>query len=217
MALWRYQLFREIERANMIWQRFTANFNYLKRATTKLPFSNCFANSLNRLLSTQLINDGRVLVVQEDANDSHPLKPHAMKFPTIWLRDNCQCSECFHDTTKSRKINWERCNNIGARASKVTADDERNVIIIDWQDAHKSQYDLQWLRKRDFSPEQRKAYIEGVYKPKEIVWNKQQYGDILKIYDFQKIIAHDKGKVKALQQYGSVWVFRKPTKMVVTI
>lgn len=30
------------------------------------------------------------------------------KFPSIWLRDNCQCSECFHHDSKSRVIaNWE--------------------------------------------------------------------------------------------------------------
>lgn len=30
------------------------------------------------------------------------------KFPLIWLRDNCQCPECFHADSQSRVIkNWE--------------------------------------------------------------------------------------------------------------
>ncbi|XP_005192213.1 gamma-butyrobetaine dioxygenase [Musca domestica] len=190
----------------MLWRQFKANFNYTNRsASTKLLLSgNCFANTLNRLLGTQLINDGRVLVVEEDTKKSNS-QERSMKFPIVWLRDNCQCSECFHGTTKSRKTNWEPCNNIAARAARVVANAEKNAIIIDWQDAHKSEYDLQWLRKRDFSPEQRKAYIESVYKPKEVVWGKQEFADVLKIYDFQKIIGDDTelyNWIRSLAIYG---------------
>lgn len=31
-----------------------------------------------------------------------------LKFPSIWLRDNCQCSECFHVGSTSRTIDWEK-------------------------------------------------------------------------------------------------------------
>lgn len=30
-----------------------------------------------------------------------------MKFPGIWLRDNCQCSACWDTKSQSRKIDWE--------------------------------------------------------------------------------------------------------------
>lgn len=30
-----------------------------------------------------------------------------LTYPTIWLRDNCQCTECFHTGSQSRTINWE--------------------------------------------------------------------------------------------------------------
>lgn len=29
------------------------------------------------------------------------------EFPLVWLRDNCQCEECFDPATTSRKIDWE--------------------------------------------------------------------------------------------------------------
>lgn len=29
------------------------------------------------------------------------------KYPLIWLRDNCQCPNCYHIHSKSRTINWE--------------------------------------------------------------------------------------------------------------
>lgn len=32
------------------------------------------------------------------------------KFPAVWLRDNCQCSECFHNDSNSRTIMWKDFN-----------------------------------------------------------------------------------------------------------
>ena len=205
--------------------RFIANFNYFQTkqqslksllSTTTTVTTSLQNECLKRLLSTQLKNDGKLIIVSDakaksDATasaavaDSIDLKCE-MKFPTVWLRDNCQCSECFHDTTKSRKINWERCNNeTSIRAVQVTVAENENAIIVDWQDAHKSKYDLKWLKQRDFSPQQRKKYIDEVYKPKEIMWSKQDYKDALKIYDFQKIIANDLGKVKVLLNFITMY------------
>lgn len=30
-----------------------------------------------------------------------------LRYPTVWLRDNCTCSECFHEQSMSRTIDWE--------------------------------------------------------------------------------------------------------------
>lgn len=47
-----------------------------------------------------------------DLIDSNNKKSN-YKFPLVWLRDNCQCSQCFHSHAKSRAINWElnKCNS----------------------------------------------------------------------------------------------------------
>lgn len=34
----------------------------------------------------------------------------SLEFPIIWLRDNCQCHECFDRVTSCRKIDWETFN-----------------------------------------------------------------------------------------------------------
>lgn len=31
---------------------------------------------------------------------------NVFKYPSIWLRDNCQCPKCYHRDSKSRVINW---------------------------------------------------------------------------------------------------------------
>lgn len=35
------------------------------------------------------------------------LLKYQLKFPAVWLRDNCQCSECFHKDSNSRTIMWK--------------------------------------------------------------------------------------------------------------
>lgn len=36
-----------------------------------------------------------------DKNDGELLK-----YPIVWLRDNCQCSNCFHKGSSSRVLDW---------------------------------------------------------------------------------------------------------------
>lgn len=43
------------------------------------------------------------------------------KYPSIWLRDNCQCPTCYHSPSKSRIINWQSTNiNILPKRVKVS-------------------------------------------------------------------------------------------------
>lgn len=39
-----------------------------------------------------------------------PLKSSKVeiKYPAVWLRDNCQCNQCYHKGSNSRTIDW--CN-----------------------------------------------------------------------------------------------------------
>lgn len=43
------------------------------------------------------------------------------EFPLIWLRDNCQCKECFDPVTTNRKIDWETfdCKNAALGDAEV--------------------------------------------------------------------------------------------------
>lgn len=43
------------------------------------------------------------------------------EFPIIWLRDNCQCEECFHSQTYTRTINWDNFDfNVQSKQIKVS-------------------------------------------------------------------------------------------------
>lgn len=50
--------------------------------------------------------DNRFAIISSNDENSEV----QFKYPLIWLRDNCQCGECFHAASSSRTLNWETFN-----------------------------------------------------------------------------------------------------------
>lgn len=133
--------------------------------------------------SAQLLDHRRYVELTQV--DGRPLK-----YPSVWLRDNCQCSECFHGATRARKSHWER-GPLNAQAERVSYDEQRQQLIVTWQDAHKSSYDLDWLKQRDFSQEARQRYLDLVYKPPVQLWGKSQFSEVTREFAYQDVIEQD--------------------------
>ena len=55
-----------------------------------------------------------------------------------------------------------------------------NSIQVQWSDNHRSDYQLDWLKLRDFDLENRKKYLEEIYRPKSSHWNKQNFTQTLR-------------------------------------
>ncbi|NEO80258.1 TauD/TfdA family dioxygenase [Moorena sp. SIO4G3] len=63
--------------------------------------------------------------------------------PWMWLRDHCQCSECFTSSAQREYdvfIGWEKF-----RWEEVVVDTDTAGLIIQWQDNHKSYFSYDWL------------------------------------------------------------------------
>lgn len=74
------------------------------------------------------------------------------EFNFVWLRDNCQCAECFHPDTHERTLVTSTIPENIAPESAVLND---SVLEIIWNDnGHKSHYSLDWLRQHDFTRSQ---------------------------------------------------------------
>lgn len=57
-------------------------------------------------------------VCLEIKNNSNESKQY--KFPSVWLRDNCQCAECFHNGSMSRTIDWQKFKyNVAPKSVEV--------------------------------------------------------------------------------------------------
>jgi len=74
------------------------------------------------------------------ANDSIELE-----FNFVWLRDNCQCEECLHPSTKERTLITSEIPDNIAPTSADLVDDQ---LFITWNDQeHQSIYTLAWLNQ----------------------------------------------------------------------
>ncbi|KAF7245630.1 Gamma-butyrobetaine dioxygenase [Varanus komodoensis] len=84
-------------------------------------------------------------------------------YPSVWLRDNCQCPDCFLGSAKARKLLLENLDvNIGTK--NVTSIDRKKVYII-WPDDHTSEFEAEWLKKRCFSEQARAKIQEELFLP----------------------------------------------------
>ncbi|XP_006872458.1 PREDICTED: gamma-butyrobetaine dioxygenase-like, partial [Chrysochloris asiatica] len=83
-------------------------------------------------------------------------------YPAIWLRDNCQCSNCYLDSAKARKLLIEGLDvNIGIK--ELTFD--RKKVYITWPDEHCSEFEADWLKKRCFSQQARAKLQRELFLP----------------------------------------------------
>ena len=69
-------------------------------------------NNRNNIINIEDNQDDRLLKVTWEDGEEH-LYPH------LFLRDHCQCPDCFHPATKSRRLNTVETVDIGIQISDV--------------------------------------------------------------------------------------------------
>lgn len=102
-------------------QFFTGSSNNLPKVLRR-----CNRAFYRSALCTDKVNvrsDDKYVVLKCDENKS-------LKYPIVWLRDNCQCKECFHGGSMSRIIDWSKFNvNVKIDSVSVSA---FLTLIFDW-------------------------------------------------------------------------------------
>ncbi|KAF3048854.1 hypothetical protein E8E11_009496 [Didymella keratinophila] len=93
---------------------------------------------------------------------------HGKTIPNIWLRDNCQCSSCMHETTKQRlqdtfAIPKDLSINSASFMKDVSAN--KTKISIEWSDGHKSTYTQPLLANAIANFESRASIRQGLVTP----------------------------------------------------
>ncbi|XP_066439319.1 gamma-butyrobetaine dioxygenase [Eleutherodactylus coqui] len=89
-------------------------------------------------------------------------------YPYVWLRDNCQCPECFLQSAKARKLSIENLD-VNTSLRNVNLTDANKVSII-WPDDHQSEFDAKWLKQRCFSKESRAEMQEELFLQERQYW-----------------------------------------------
>ncbi|XP_047487532.1 gamma-butyrobetaine dioxygenase-like [Penaeus chinensis] len=118
-------------------------------------------------------------------------------YPFIWLRDNCQCPQCFDSSTLSRKILLQDLSrDVHPTAVEVTKDGQG--VALNWSDGHSSVFSASWLLRRAFNSSSRGQRLQDI-KLKKILWNSEKIKDLPQA-KFSDLLANDVALLKFLQE-----------------
>ncbi|XP_072938584.1 gamma-butyrobetaine dioxygenase-like [Epargyreus clarus] len=161
-------------------------------------------------LGNQIHTQNRLFKEKEDDFIQLEIKEELLKFPNVWLRDNCQCNQCYHPTAHSRILDWNKFN-LDPKPVEVVKDE--NSVQVTWDDGHKSSYNLNWLQFRSFTPRHQKTYTETIYKPVKKVWHGSDFEKVCSKHDYNQILESDEALYNWLQDlstYGIALIENTP-------
>ncbi|XP_038077859.1 gamma-butyrobetaine dioxygenase-like [Patiria miniata] len=131
------------------------------------------------------------------------------KYPYVWLRDNCRCSECFYPSATQRLMKMTDLDPDVIPLSETIVDDGQ-VLRVTWPDQHRSDFQAAWLSRRHFSDSSR----DVVTDPELQSWG-AELNDNIPTFDFQKVREDDMelfNWLDALNTKGLALVKGAPTK-----
>ncbi|ACM37444.1 MULTISPECIES: TauD/TfdA family dioxygenase [Rhizobium/Agrobacterium group] len=70
------------------------------------------------------------------------------RYHWIWLRDKCPCSQCFNKNSRQKYFD---SSTIPIDIRPVEIGEAGSTLRIIWMGGHKSEYDLSWLARQDYS------------------------------------------------------------------
>ncbi|XP_072039019.1 gamma-butyrobetaine dioxygenase-like [Amphiura filiformis] len=134
-----------------------------------------------------------------------------LRFPYVWLRDNCRCADCFDLSSRYRTCRVIKLDADIVPVSEEIANDGK-TLQIKWPGLHTSCYPVSWLVQMRFS-ESAPEWIDPYRYPKHL-WGAEmkdkiptfQYDDIMNsdqtLYDW----------LQAVVTYGLSVIKKAPTE-----
>ncbi|XP_078405676.1 gamma-butyrobetaine dioxygenase [Cetorhinus maximus] len=131
------------------------------------------------------------------------------QYPYVWLRDNCQCPQCFLPSAKARRLPIEDLD-VNISAEKVTLTNSKISVV--WPDQHVSEFDSSWLKTRSFAQSARKEKQEQLFLTEQ-----QNWGSDLQIptVNFEEVLDNDEVAyqwLRSLRKIGFVRLKHAPTE-----
>ncbi|XP_050733899.1 gamma-butyrobetaine dioxygenase-like isoform X2 [Eriocheir sinensis] len=137
-----------------------------------------------------------------DGTDGH--------LPFVWLRDNCQCPECFSEQAQGRKLLFDSFN---LEAHPKTVQETPKGLLVVWNDGHESEYSTKWLQDRAFTPTARAVHRER-YALRREPWGAEHR---LKNFDYNTLMSDEHELLDwllTMERQGSAMVRNTPRKDV---
>ncbi|XP_023941064.1 gamma-butyrobetaine dioxygenase [Bicyclus anynana] len=138
------------------------------------------------------------------------IQGNELRFPNVWLRDNCRCEQCFHLSAKSRILELNKFN-VNVKVKDVIR--EETSIQVIWDDEHLSRYSLNWLKLRSFTPQEQLKYTNELYRPVKTPWHGNDFHKVCTRHDYKEILDSDAALYRwllDLSTYGVALVQNAP-------
>ncbi|XP_060695075.1 gamma-butyrobetaine dioxygenase [Hemiscyllium ocellatum] len=131
------------------------------------------------------------------------------QYPYVWLRDNCQCPQCFLSSAKARKLPIEDLD-VNISVEKVISTDSKISVV--WPDQHISEFDSNWLKTRSFAQTTRKEIQQKLF-----LTDQQNWGSELQIptASFEEVLDNDEVAyqwLKTLRKIGVMLLKNAPAE-----
>ncbi|KAG0716176.1 Gamma-butyrobetaine dioxygenase [Chionoecetes opilio] len=107
------------------------------------------------------------------------------QLPFVWLRDNCQCPECFSVEAQGRKLLY---HDLDIEVQPTKVQEHIDGLTVDWSDGHKSEFSTKWLQNRAFTPTARAMHRERYALRKE-PWGAEHR---MKDFDYNTMMSDDR-------------------------
>jgi len=137
-------------------------------------------------------------------------------FPYIYLRDNCQCPECFFKDSNQRLVDVVRDVDINVKPTKVELSEDKTNLSITWPDGHVTMLDADFLFKKRLPSE---VELKGrvctdVTTRKVELWGSEFKKHIprMKFHDILNNEAVEFEFLDSLYRYGLALVTDMPTE-----
>ncbi|KAH3981009.1 hypothetical protein HBH70_062270 [Parastagonospora nodorum] len=123
-------------------------------------------SSRNHVMTQNVWDTPKYSTYDDVEIDLSDVKVAGKKIPNIWLRDNCQCSACVHESTKQRLLDtFSITQDVHVKDYNVS---KKNDLTIQWNDGHQSTYSRAFLVRAAF-PEEYKGPFRQAWK-KPVLW-----------------------------------------------
>lgn len=130
-------------------------------------------------------------------------------YPHVWLRENCQCHECFNQDAIARLFLLEDLD-LDMRPKNVRVED--GCLRVEWEDGHIGLFSGPWLHQRAFTQEAR-AKHRAQYMLSRVRWGP---GFQVPLIDYQSAMEDDRvllDWLTLLERFGVVLITNAPQKV----
>lgn len=138
------------------------------------------------------------------------------RYPYIYLRDNCPCSECFFKESSQRLLDIVRDVDVNIKPEKVEMTDYGAELSITWPDGHVSLLDADWLFEKRLSEESKlqAENCEEVTTRNVLLWG-NEFKDQIPCLRFDDILNDEEVQfdwLNSLYRYGVMLITDTPVQ-----